>query len=347
MTSNYREIAPTQLDAGIALPDDITLTRIGNQYTKATLITPAQTYPELKSWISGHVDFVRSLYQQDRVLLFKGFSPFKERKDLSEIVGLVSDSKALQYAEPSTPRTKVLDDIYTSTEYPKEQQIAQHNEHSYSDFWPKKLFFYCEQPAASGGQTPICDSAEVYKLIPEEISRRFESKGGVMYVRNFTEEMDIRWQDFFNTNDKRAAEEYCEARKMGYKWQDDEKLMIYQVSQAVLTEKTFGRKVWFNQAHLFHYSNLNEEISAYLIDVYGMENLPRNTFYADGSEIAVADLDRIRKAYQDAMFRFEWNKGDLLIMDNVNFTHGRDTYSGDRSLLVSMSEEDGISNYNA
>jgi alpha-ketoglutarate-dependent taurine dioxygenase len=343
MIKNYGD--SLQADVDKVVYENITLQQLGNQFTKLTVIRSADNALVLKEWIKQHADFVKMLFEKERVLLFKGFAPIAARNDFSEIVSLTSESSSLQYAEPSTPRTRLQDDIYTSTEYPKEQTIAQHNEHSYSDFWPRKLFFYCEQPAIGGGCTPICNSSEVYKLIPEEIVHRFESKGGVMYVRNFTEEMDIRWQDFFNTEDKQTVEAYCRTRNMGYKWHDDQTLMIYQVAQASITEKNFDQRLWFNQAHLFHYSNLNEEIANYLIEVYGTENLPRNTFYADGSPIDVADLNSIRDAYAKAMFRFNWDKGDLLIMDNVNFSHGRDAYTGDRSLLVSMSEEDGIGNY--
>lgn len=338
-------IKNTSHSGNARVPNDISFPQIGNAYTKIRLITPNKGQPGLVNWIQEHIDLVKQLYSEDRILLFKGFAPLTNKAEFSTIVSLTSESKALSYAEPSTPRTQVQENIYTSTEYPKEQTIAQHNEHSYTATWPGKLFFYCEQPALTGGATPVCNSHEVYKLIPEHIVKQFESKGGIMYARNFTEEMDIQWPAFFNTTDKQEVEAYCKAAKMEFEWLDEDRLRIYQVSQVSINEKAFNQKVWFNQAHLFHYSNLPEEIANCLIDIYGIDNLPRNAFHGDGSPIEVEHLNQVRKAYEQAMFRFDWETGDLLLMDNVNFTHGRDAYSGSRSLIVSMSEEDGIENY--
>lgn len=335
---------PQGIKVGVQAPADVTLHQIGNEYTKIRVVTATVKGTPLQQWTSENIDWVKALYNKDRMLLFRGFD-ISGKPGFAEIVKLTSESKALDYSEPSTPRTKVDDAIYTSTEYPKEQKIPQHNEHSYSDFWPKKLFFYCEQPSETGGQTPVSSSAAVLKEIPASLVERFESKGGIMYVRNFSDEMDISWKVFFGTDDRAKVEAYCKERKMTYKWLEDNRLRISQVAQATIVDKASGSKIWFNQAHLFHYSNLNEEVISYLIDTYGKENLPRNTFYGDGSEIATEDLDIIRKAYDKVMFKFDWEQGDLLMMDNVAYTHGRESYTGKRSLLVSMSEEDGIHHY--
>ncbi|MBW8683033.1 class II aldolase/adducin family protein [Chitinophaga rhizophila] len=335
---------PKEIKAGVQAPADVTLQQIGNEYTKIRVVTAVAQGTSLQQWIEANNEWVRSLYKKDRILLFRGFE-VNGKPEFAEIVKITSDSKALEYSEPSTPRTKLDDAIYTSTEYPKEQKIPQHNEHSYSDFWPKKLFFYCEQPSETGGQTPVCSSAAVLKQIPASIVERFEARGGIMYVRNFSDEMDISWEQFFGTGDKAAVEAYCKERKMTFKWLDDNRLRISQVAQATIIDKISGEKIWFNQAHLFHYSNLNEDVVNYLVETYGKENLPRNTFYGDGSDIAVEDLDAVRHAYDKVMFKFDWQKGDLLLMDNVGYTHGRESYTGKRSLFVSMSEEDGIKNY--
>ena len=45
-----------------------------------------------------------------------------------------------------------------------------------------------------------------------------------------------------------------------------------------------GEKGWFNQANLFHVSALGED-GKMLIDQLGVNNLPRNAYFGDGSEI--------------------------------------------------------------
>ncbi|HWV64268.1 class II aldolase/adducin family protein [Chitinophaga sp.] len=328
----------------VALPANVELTFIGNAYTRVCVVTALEKGCLLPEWILQHAGFVTALYERQRALLFRGFYSLG-KEGLAQVVKLTSDGGALTYAEPSTPRTRLGDAVYTSTEYPKDQHIPQHNEHSYSGFWPKKLFFYCESAASTGGQTPICNSEAVLKQIPAAVVDRFESKGGVMYVRNFSDEMDISWKDFFGTTDKREVEAYCKEKKMSYKWLDNNQLRLSQIAQATIVDRRSGAKIWFNQAHLFHSSNLNTEVMRYLVDAYGENHLPRNAYLADGTPISTGDMEAIRNAYDQVMFRFDWEDGDLLMMDNLAYTHGRDPYTGSRSLLVAMSEEDGIDNY--
>ncbi len=52
----------------------------------------------------------------------------------------------LEYRERSSPRSEVADRVYTSTDYPAEQPIFPHNEHSYARRFPLKLFFFCVTP---------------------------------------------------------------------------------------------------------------------------------------------------------------------------------------------------------
>ena len=61
------------------------------------------------------------------------------------------------YVGGDSPRTKLSSKIYTSTEYPADQQIVLHNEMSFSNNYPRYLFFYCELPSLQGGETPLAD----------------------------------------------------------------------------------------------------------------------------------------------------------------------------------------------
>ncbi|MET3878894.1 TauD/TfdA family dioxygenase [Chitinophaga sp. OAE865] len=323
---------------------NVSLHQIGNQYTRITVVTAGVKGMLLADWMKQHAGFVTSLFDKERALLFRGFEP-TDNEGMAAIVRESSEGGALNYVEPSTPRTRKGNAIYTSTEYPKEQRIPQHNEHAYSDFWPKKLYFYCVQPSETGGQTPVCDSAEVFKRIPAAVRDLFGSKGGIMYVRNFSDEIDISWKEFFGTDNRNEVETYCQKRKMNFAWLEDNRLRISQQAQVTITDSHSGSKIWFNQAHLFHYSNLDKEVAHYLVETYGKDNLPRNAFFADGSEINAADLDAVREAYDQVMFKFDWESGDLLMIDNLAYTHGRESYTGSRNLLVAMSEEDGIHNY--
>jgi Taurine catabolism dioxygenase TauD, TfdA family len=72
-------------------------------------------------------------------LVFKGF-----RIDTAGEFGAVMASLSLElgnYVDGNSPRTKLTDAIYTSTEYPAELPISLYNELLHSDAWPARLYF--------------------------------------------------------------------------------------------------------------------------------------------------------------------------------------------------------------
>ena len=201
--------------------------------------------------------------------------------------------------------------------------------------------FLCMLPSATGGATPLADSREVYKKIPAEMRRKFEEKG-ILYVRNYGD-IDLPWTEVFQTEDKSVVESYCQANELTYEWKANGGLRTGQVNPAVATHPVTGEKVWFNQAHLFHVSSLQPEVRESLLAVCGEDDLPRNAYYGDGSPLEEEVLQFIREVYESEKFHFEWQKNDLLLVDNMLFTHGRQPFSGDRKVLVGMARGHGHS----
>lgn len=242
----------------------------------------------------------------------------------------------LEYTYRSTPRSNLGGRIYTTTEYPADQSIPLHNENAYSDSWPEKIMFFCVIPAKEGGETPIADSRKVFKRIDKEIVKKFEDKG-ILYVRNYSPGVDLSWQEVFQTEDKQEVEKYCQTHSIEYCWnQVEAELTTKQLCQATLFHPITKEKVWFNQAHLFHISSLKKELIQALITEVGEKNLPRNSFYGDGEPFEEEVLNHIREAYEKEMIAFRWQRGDIMILDNVLMAHGRNPYSGERKIAVAM-----------
>jgi alpha-ketoglutarate-dependent taurine dioxygenase len=99
-----------------------------------------------------------------------------------------------------------------------------------------------------------------------------------------------------------------------------------------------GEMVWFNHATFFHVTTLEPEVRDVLMRTLGPEDLPTNTCYGDGSLIEPDVLDELREAYRQETVTFQWQEGDILLLDNMLVAHGRACYSGPRKILVGMSE---------
>jgi amino acid adenylation domain-containing protein len=240
----------------------------------------------------------------------------------------------VEYSYRSTPRTQVSGKIYTSTAYPAHQTIPLHNEMSYSRQWPMTIGFFCVEPSAEGGETPIADSRKVFQQIDPAVKEEFIRKQ-VMYVRNYDDALDLPWPEVFQTNSRAEVENYCRRAGMDVQWQGDNHLRTSQVCQAVARHPVTGEMVWFNQAHLFHISSLDPSVRSSLQAAAG-GNEPRNAFFGDGSEIDEAALDHIRAVYDREMVTFIWQRGDILILDNMLTAHGRKPYRGPRQIVVGM-----------
>jgi ribulose-5-phosphate 4-epimerase/fuculose-1-phosphate aldolase/alpha-ketoglutarate-dependent taurine dioxygenase len=299
------------------------------------LMFRSQVPVDIAGWIAKNKPMVEETFLRSGALLFRGFR-LEGISSFNEFTSFLS-RELLDYTEPSTPRLKVADKIYTSTEYPEDQFIPMHNEHSYSDHWPQRIWFYCMKPAGEGGATPISDSRRVFEIIDPEIRDEFVRKK-VMYVRNFSEVMDLSWKNVFQTENKREVEEYCNRAGIQFEWKEDGNLRTKQICQAVLSHPRTGECVWFNQAHLFHISSLPLAIQTWLIGQYGELNVPRNCFFGDGTSIPVTYLDEIRDAYHKTQLVFDWQPSDILMLDNMLFAHGRYPFKGERKVLVAMAD---------
>lgn len=243
----------------------------------------------------------------------------------------------LSYEFGSTPRTKVEDGVYTSTEYPPHQSIPLHNEQAYTREWPMKIWFYSALVAQQGGETPIADSRAIYRRIDPRIRQRFSEKG-LMYVRNFGNGLDVPWAQVFNSEDKAVVEAYCRDHDIVCEWKDDGELRTRQTCQAVAQHPFTQDWVWFNQAHLFHVSNLELEVRETLLEILDHEDLPRNVYYGDGSEIEDVILDEIRGVLDEQTISFPWQTGDVMMLDNMLAAHARSPFKGSRKVVVAMAE---------
>lgn len=240
----------------------------------------------------------------------------------------------LRYEFASTPRSAVSNGIYTSTEYPAHQHIPLHNEQAYTREWPMRIWFHCVTASPVGGETPIADSRAIYRRMPTAIRERFAQ--GLLYVRNYSSDFDLPWQEVFGSERREDVEAFCRRSGIEWRWLDDDALNTRQHCQGVERHPLSGEMVWFNQAHLFHASNLMPEVRASLLELVGEDLLPRNVCWADGSRIEDAILEQVRAVLEEETVSFAWQPGDVLMLDNMLVAHARTPFSGPRKVVVAM-----------
>ena len=303
--------------------------------TLPLLVEPRVRGVDLAGWAAANRGPIAEQLLRHGGILFRGFA-IDGPALLEGFIHGVS-GEALEYRERSSPRSSVAGKIYTSTDYPPSYPIFLHNENSYQNVWPLKIFFCCEQAAATGGETPIADCRQVLAHLDPAVRERFSARGW-MVVRNFGDGFGLDWRTVFQTSDRAAVEAHCRGNGIEVEWKPGERLRTRAVRPAVTRHPSTGETLWFNHATFFHVSTLAPEIREELLAEFAEDELPANTYYGDGSPIEAEVLDHLRALYERFTVRFPWQKGDVLLLDNMMVAHGRSPYEGARKILVGMAE---------
>ncbi|MER7418913.1 TauD/TfdA family dioxygenase [Micromonospora peucetia] len=268
-------------------------------------------------------------------LLFRGF-------DVGGVDGFDAVVRALAgeplvYTERSSPRHAIKGRVYTSTDYPPDEEIFLHNENSYQARWPLTLFFWCVTPPRTQGATPLADVRRVYELIDPAVREEFVRRRW-MLVRNFHADFGTRWQDVFGTDDRAEVEAYAAANRIALEWVGKDGLRTRAVRDVVHHRPGSDTPRWFNHATFFHVSTLPKEYQEGLLVMFGPDGLPSNTYYGDGGEIPADVLDHLRSGYRTASVRFDYQRDDVLVVDNMTAAHAREPFTGPRRIAVAMAE---------
>lgn len=290
---------------------------------------------DLAGWLTDRREELLTDLDTYGAVFFRGFEA-AGADDFSRAARTFSPD-LLGYLERAAPRHEVADRVFTSTEFNADQWIPLHHEMSYSHNWPTYLYFWCARTAEGGGATPLASERVVTPRIPAEVRERFE-RDGVCYTRNYGPHLDLPWQEVFQTTDRAEVEAYCASSATEFTWLGGDVLRTRTRRQALATHPRTGETVWFNHAHLFHSSNMPAGVLAALLREYGREGLPRNACYGDGTPIEDEVVTGIRDLYREHAVSVPWRRGDVLVVDNFLATHGREPFSGNRQILVAMSD---------
>ena len=230
-------------------------------------------------------------------------------------------------------RRHVGGNIYTANDVKVEVELPIHHEMTQAPVPPVVLFFFCKQPAMSGGRNPLAFSPAVYDKMAErepEFVRKLKQHG-VRYVNLARRHTDSNssvgtgWHTLFNTVDREKAAET--ATDMGYTvaWKTGDVLeMVSPTINAFTTHPVTGRTAWFNKIITWYKLHMRN-------DPAGV-----HTLYGDFSEMPLSALNTMDEVIEEETVKIQWHKGDLVLLDNRLVMHGKSGGKGPREMWCSF-----------
>jgi alpha-ketoglutarate-dependent taurine dioxygenase len=292
---------------------------------------------------------LRARLLQHGGLLFRGF-PVTSADDFADTIDALSMGSQVDYIGGDSPRTKVTRGVYTSTEAPAAVKIPLHNELSFVRHHPKHIFFFCEVPPAAHGETILGDARRIYRSLDPGVRERlmerqfkyvscYYGQSWVMDFLNSLQPSHKSWRDVFETEDRAEVEALCRKYDFAFDWHDENWIKITQTRPAAMTHPETDEWVWFSQAHLYDFNprllGWWRWVGAKLFYARPHTRL-HEIFHADGTPVARADLYHVMDTLDRNTVAFPWQRGDVLVLDNVLTMHGRATFNGKRRILAAM-----------
>lgn len=325
-----RKVIARQPEASTAIRTEV----LNSGQRLPLVIAPANANFNAVSWAKQHGAFIESKLRQHGALLFRNCG-LRSVQDFERFAAAIEPELYSEYGD--LPKKEGGQRTYRATPYPPDRMILWHNESSHLERWPRKQWFFCQQPAMRGGATPLADCREVLQCLPDDLIARLASRQ-LMYVRTFTRHLDICWQQFFKTERREEIEQRCRASGTQIEWLPEDGLQMRTVCPALITHPLTGERSFFNQVQLHHPFCLEPDDLSSLLSMVAPERLPRQVYYGDGAPIEEEALRLIGRAYEQCAVRFAWRRGDVLMLDNMLVAHARDPYEGERQIVVAMAQ---------
>ncbi len=303
----------------------------GGSGQRLPMVIIPESDKKLDKYFAENVEAIRNELHKTGAILFRGWE-VDSAEDFFQVISNLS-KKSIDYVQRTSPRSEVIQKVYTSTDYPSDQEIKPHNESSYASVYPLYIGFYCLIQPQQGGETPITDNRAMVSKLSDNTRRLFK-ENGINYTRNMLEWLGLSWQEVYQTDNKGKVEQLLSNDGMEYEWVDDSHLRVKWYRKAFQIHPINGDKVWFNHSYFYHRQNLDPN----LLNLVDRKDMPFYVRFGDHSEIGDDIFNELKEAYDDATIIFKWQKGDILLLDNMLFSHARKPFKGERKILVSMAE---------
>lgn len=261
--------------------------------------------------VSIHLAEVRSLYRRHGALLLRGFAP-----DLEAFGQFARAFCPVAVHNDSRNRARIGDQGEIQTVNLGTRPFPLHPELSREPWKPDTCFFYCLTPPSRGGATTICDGvAIVHNLEPALRAEMAERR--IKYMMPAEAPLLDYWLGTPDPDERQLANPPATCP---YSFERFGSQIARVFVRPLLHRPMFIDELAFGNFLLF---------ARYL---RGVKTFP---LLDDGNPVPANWVEAVKVASDALTVSIEWQAGDLLILDNSRFMHGRTAIvEGDARLIA-------------
>ncbi|KAK3252187.1 hypothetical protein CYMTET_11105 [Cymbomonas tetramitiformis] len=252
-------------------------------------------------------------------------------------------SSLTSYMNGTSHRKQIAPGVFSVNLEPPELPVQAHSEMTYLNQFPQYIAFWAKRPADQGGVTQICDVRLLSKAISKSLKEKFKSLG-VEYIRNLTDRnthlpehpVYKHWQDSFEAETPEEAM-MKESLNCKFEWQkfgNGDHARVSFVGDGFGLHPGTGEELFLNQMWTYHGSHFDEWPTYRHLP---LSQRPVHARWGDGTELEQHELEELRRIHNSSVQEVQLESGDMVILDNMCWTHGRSPYKGKREIFVSMS----------
>ncbi|MCU0532543.1 MAG: TauD/TfdA family dioxygenase [Hydrococcus sp. Prado102] len=265
--------------------------------------------------LSLPVEKIKELFKLSGLLIFKGF-------DVScDQMKAFSKQFTSRYIRDSN-RTFV-DDFLGLVDQGM-YALGPHCENGTTAFRPDAVWFCCAVPAKQGGETLFWDGVRVWEELSEELKQLFISKKKIIFSNWYPAEA---WKHFLGTGATLddVKQKLNSIEGLTYAIAEDLSISIEFALPSALKTKYGDREV-FAHSFMMEYSETGE-----------MDYFKTGTVkFEDGSLIPETAVYEIQEVLDRLTEVIPLQAGELVMVDNSRFLHGRRAFNDERRQIFSL-----------
>ena len=252
---------------------------------------------------------LRSLIEDRGAVLLRGFE-----NDIERFAALGARLCATASYNESPNREMLQADGAVQTVNLGADPFPLHPELSREPWRPDLAMFSCIDPPEVGGQTNICDGIEIAKNLSSELLERLED-AQLFYIRPASEALLQFWLNTSNPSDDLLENPPAQCP---YWFRRAKGRIMRGFTRPALEPTLFQNEpAWVNFA-------------LFARDYLRLQNIP----LLDGKIIDDLMLDEIRSVARRQTYSHRWEQGDVLLLDNSRFMHGRKAIANPQSRKI-------------